>query len=494
MTKQVVTIQVGNQANYVASHFWNLQKLDLSTPVSHRELDPSALFHEASHATSADRRFTPRAQIIDATGAFGAISTQHGHPIAPLSVHDATTAASESWPEKQHVALQERIPVSSPSSSVTGSHLHYWANFLSVRLHPRSCQPLSGVHHDVTEMLHFATGLDWASASRLDGLYDDLRYFVEGCDSFGGLLIATDADNAFAGLTSAYLRTLSDELGPTPTLVMAAHRRDRLCVKPIASALRQPFEYGFEKRLSRNEAGLVHACIDHDVQYVPFSTVASRRLPVRAFDPLDAFRASAVLGVVMDAALSPLRQSASISGLVAAVRPRSAAFYSSLYSNIPCVRQPLATDAADSLLNAVGTVNLSDMWTCRVSTPNATVKSDKHADHVLPQRHFLCSRGFSPPLDLALNTEQGIMLPTNFPRVLEDDEPIDGEESFVEERQVQVVSGLVCDQDCAVAALQELGASLDGRISSSKIDVMDKVEASEMQESLRSHAEDINDM
>lgn len=493
MTKEVVTIQVGNQANYIASHFWNLQQAQKGDLAEARQLDPTPFFRESSHAAGTHARTHPRAQVIDATGAFGSFSTQAGRIIEPVSESAAKHLAADSWGNTHQVFVHESVPphdLSSPTDDTTTApkrtEVKYWSDFLTPVFHHRACHPLAGVHHDVTNVSHFATGVGLASANLLDDLYDDLHLLIEECDSLGGLVLVTNADDAFAGLTSAYLAHITQELGArVPTLVHAAHARDRACTRPSASSFGRSFDQRREDLMRANEAALLHACVQYDGHYVPLSSLAASRLPGTLLSGVDiaadAYRSTAPLALGMHAALSPLHKREGLGGLLASVRPRTFACYSSLYAN-------LAHDGllrtVDGVVTAVfrhgATVNMSDLWGS--ADDRLGIRNDES---------FLCARGFPDCFPAHLRTDWGIAVPRAFPPVLDGLQPhLLGNGADVQ--RVPIVAGLAFDRDAAVAGLRGLADSV-GRTALSKTGVVDVVDRNEIEECFRCFVEDIVD-
>lgn len=521
MSKQVVTIQIGNQSNFIASHFWNTQFAYLSEPEAERELDPSALFREASQSLNTENRFTPRAQIIDACGAFGSLSVQHGHVVKPKPSAEVEADENfvDAWSESRAVFRQDVIPphpLSMPTNvlaehvppgSTPRQEVKYWSDYLSLRLHRRTAHALTGVHHDVTNMEDFSTGIALASTQRLDDLYDDLRFFIEECDSFGGLVIHANADDAYAGLTTQYTQFLRDELGMNaPFLMLAAEAGHRACTVARARVMHIPFEQQREVRQARNEAFCVHACTEQGLQYVPLSSLAGLQLPVRNVNLQNRHHATAALGLAVDVALSPLRSTHSLNGLIGAVRPRDVAFYSSLYTYLQFRDAPtLDVESARSVLSAEGTVNLSQTWMLEAMAKEqeSRIRLDWTGLQMDCPCHFLCARGFRQRGRLPLYTRRGVLIPDGFPPILGMDglRPggfpdglaigTRGKEAV---DRLSIAAGLVCNQGVAVSALKGLSAAVATRVSLSKADAVAAVETDELRESFRSHIEDLENM
>ena len=70
---EVITLQFGQQANHVGTHFWNAQE----TYFTYGDEDESPVDHDVhfrpGHSEDGTETFTPRALIYDLKGAFGTL-------------------------------------------------------------------------------------------------------------------------------------------------------------------------------------------------------------------------------------------------------------------------------------------------------------------------------------------------------------------------------------------------------------------------------------
>jgi hypothetical protein len=76
--REVVTIQLGTQSNYVGTHFWNAQESYFTYPPD----PPSEVDHDVHFRPGVTRTgvetFTPRALVYDFKEAFGALGSDGG--------------------------------------------------------------------------------------------------------------------------------------------------------------------------------------------------------------------------------------------------------------------------------------------------------------------------------------------------------------------------------------------------------------------------------
>lgn len=521
MMKEVVTIQVGTQSNFIATHFWNLLNANFSNSCS-ADVYRHSLFRELSlsRKLGSSVSYCPRVQIIDANGSFGALSHTDGRVHTGPTEQDANSNnnASESWSGSQQIYRQDPIPPhriawkhlqvdsdyesnanskegSCSSPSVLRTDVQYWSDYLTTHLHPRSLHSLQGVHHNVTDLRQFSVGSSVVTSQYLNNVYDDLRFFIEECDNFGGLNFIANSDDAFAGIAASYFEVLSEELGDSiPKLLFSAFHPDRLCSKAASAHFGKPFCFDAELLYSQNEARFLNECLDRNMQYVPLSTQASLSLPVDRTTDWDHYHLAAPLGLAVETALSPLTHNASLSAVIRAVRSSSSALLSGLFANITF--KPSRTVTGKSLVQAPGTSNLSYTWhPMRLGAISA--KNETDWSSLARADALLTSRGYTTSLSVSLNLKDPILVPEAFPNVFE-------MTSFSKQvgmgtsypntdhsYSIPAFAGLVNDRLNACTALKELSNCLQGDPNISKSIGIEKLDLAEVQENLKGRAEDL---
>eukprot|EP00177_Eucheuma_denticulatum_P007856 GFKZ01014300.1.p1 GENE.GFKZ01014300.1~~GFKZ01014300.1.p1 ORF type:complete len:515 (-),score=68.56 GFKZ01014300.1:1258-2802(-) len=424
MKRDVVTLQIGTTANYIGAHFWNLHDEYLATPPLERELAPATFFRDVPPRSSAGLRglqYAPRLQVIDADGAFGALSTDEG---SVLQGREDDSKVQPIWSKDIQRYVREPIQPSQYISQLLAEErgddgddigdeaqvikkVTYWSDYLKTRFHPRTCTPLRGFHHGVSNMDMFEIGSEIASSSVVEDTYEHLRYFVEECDSFGGLCIIANADDAYAGFTDVYLRYLQDELGAaSPMLVFGSHNEKRGYSTRIAA----------DRLRTQNEAKLVATCHELSAEYVPFVTRNVERIPLLHVEKQNLFHSSSILGAVMHTALTPLQQSLSLAGFVSAIQPAPFASYGAVGCHFP---SPLGRlEFKNSLLSIPGAVSLSEVHlegTVAKNTRNGTATAALRS--VTPE--ITSARGLGYSLPIYANVTAPITLPVPFPRIFD---------------------------------------------------------------------------
>ncbi len=455
--REVVNVQLGTYANYIGAHFWNLQDEYIATPIHKRELSPSVLFREGSHAKLP---YSPRLQIIDLSGGFGSLSLDAGAVLSkpPEKVDDVA------WDGPAKTFRQERIPISkyishlleeeeedeiatkaqntSDSNPKQGSGkqsknlapetqdsddefgldhgVTYWSDYSKVRLHPRSNFALPGTHFNVSNFDKFDHGTDLANSNLLDDMYDDLRFFIEDCDSLGGVHVTANASDGFSGLSSKYLTRIRDELGSSAGIFVVGAVPE-IDFESQAFSSRERFMKLWDCRVA--EARFMAQCIDLSVQYIPIDA-ASCTSAFKFVHPLqfNDYHSSAILALALDVAFSPIRLPSvqfSTGSLLNKLRYSSATVMSSLFTEFPQVAAAHSGKSDESTFHYPRdtTVNLSTRMFHRKLTAPApqtyTWRSTRPSPVV---RELVSSRGWKDEPSIHVVLDEPVTLPVAFPR------------------------------------------------------------------------------
>ncbi|KAI1801619.1 tubulin nucleotide-binding domain-like protein [Daldinia bambusicola] len=228
--REIVTLQLGQQSNYLANHFWNAQEsyftygADEESPIDHD------VHFRPGIGSDGSETFMPRTVIYDLKGGFGTL-----RKINALYDIDDDATSSSLWSGQAIVQRQQPIEASSYQQSLdagqappelTTSTVRYWSDFNRVFFHPKSIIQLSEYELNSTvmpfEKWHMGEELFGSLDKEHDLLDRDLRPFVEEADQMQGLQVMTGLDDAWAGFAAKYLERLRDEYGKTPIWVFGA--------------------------------------------------------------------------------------------------------------------------------------------------------------------------------------------------------------------------------------------------------------------------------
>ncbi|KAH9900551.1 tubulin domain-containing protein [Xylariomycetidae sp. FL2044] len=228
--REIITLQLGQQSNYVGTHFWNTQEsyftygADQESPVDHD------IHFRPGIGTDGTDTYMPRTVIYDLKGGFGTLKKLN-------SLYDVSEDATSTtlWPGKTEVhrqqpiqahAYQESLDTGQAPPELSKSTVRFWSDFNRVFYHPRSIVQLNEYELNSTlmpfEKWHMGEEL-FASLDKEHDLLDrDLRPFVEEADQMQGLQILSGIDDAWGGFASKYIECLRDEYGKSPVWVFGA--------------------------------------------------------------------------------------------------------------------------------------------------------------------------------------------------------------------------------------------------------------------------------
>ncbi|KAL2356953.1 tubulin domain-containing protein [Cryomyces antarcticus] len=234
---EIVTLQFGQQSNYLGTHFWNTQESyftyagEPESPVDH-----DIHFRPGIGADGSDT-FTPRTVIYDLKGAFGTLKREN----ALYGVQQEKDAARQglwggststiSQPSIPQNAYQQHLDSGLEPPPLTTETVRFWSDYNRVFYHPRSLVPLH--EYELNSVLlpfeRWETGEElFANLDKEHDLLDrDLRPFLEECDQLQALQIVTGADDAWGGFSAKYLERLRDESGKTSIWVWALEDGER---------------------------------------------------------------------------------------------------------------------------------------------------------------------------------------------------------------------------------------------------------------------------
>lgn len=487
--REVVTVQLGDFANFIGAHFWNIQDeaLALNPTDGVAELRSSVFFRESSSDATV-LPYAPRLQIVDLQGAFGSLSVDAGLSLPPdqrvrvaneRNLDASKISRHATWGGNADVYVQEEIPRNryllsldeederhfrqsasidaqsslndsasgTPSTSGRGQstaeveskddgksedfHLdetvQFWSDYSKVRLHSKTSYVLRGHHLGVQDFSLCQNGLEALTNSCLDDMYDDLRFFVEESDCLGGLVVSCDAFGGFSGVGRRYLRHIRDELGSTlPILTFGSTSAGSSCAGMDAARSRQRVCRG-----AFNQAVLLSAAMELGAQYIPLHADSTRSMPFLHVQDSNKFQTSAMLGVALDVSFSCLKhqsQGLSMNDLLAALRPSPFAKYSGVGLVAPVTGR--IEFRRSCMLEVESMRSLSMSAAARFDQRGGQRRFDENnVAKTVPQRYmneFVSARGVSGRFESMCRTSTAVAIPVPFPRIFDRRVGMDG--------------------------------------------------------------------
>ncbi|KAL8656717.1 MAG: hypothetical protein Q9210_000058 [Variospora velana] len=220
---EILTLQLGHRANYLATHFWNTQESYFNYDFAS---EPSLIDHDvhfrAGQGPGGEDTYTPRTLIYDLKGGFGNLRKwgalyDQGDVEEDLNrlcvVKQQDAPITKSRYQRALDEGHEKVP------KLSSQDVKYWSDFAHVFHHPRSIVQINDYELGST-LLPFEK---WSSGeelfSSLDKEHDlldrDIRPWAEECDQMQGIQIFAGGDDAWAGFSSRYVESLRDEYGKT---------------------------------------------------------------------------------------------------------------------------------------------------------------------------------------------------------------------------------------------------------------------------------------
>ncbi|KAJ2740120.1 mtDNA inheritance, partitioning of the mitochondrial organelle [Coemansia sp. BCRC 34301] len=215
--KEIITLQFGEGANYVGTHYWNMQQWQYQS-------DPSAppsmeVFYSESDQGVGQRgkRFTPRVLVYDKVGNFGSIG--YRGDAADSGGRDLEEVESAQWGGATEVYRQ--APHAPPlvlgaSEELSENSVEFWSDFNEVEYNARqSLIGVSGVEfgNSLGEMHTFQEGSDVFEGEngRDEMLEGKFRGLSEACDQVQGFQVLADAYGGFAGFGAGFVGKVREE-------------------------------------------------------------------------------------------------------------------------------------------------------------------------------------------------------------------------------------------------------------------------------------------
>ncbi|KAE9462936.1 hypothetical protein C3L33_05156, partial [Rhododendron williamsianum] len=281
--REIVTIQVGDYANFVGSHFWNFQIFDnlslllnvvlvyvlrnlLIVRILKDELlgmadDPLGdvvfknqclnmdVLYRTGETPQGILTYTPRLLSVGLQGSLGSMSSRGTlyNEIPPVSSDVVTwtgnLSTQVSEPRKKNLYLQSLYEEEQEKFPVTGSNksgrqdsqsdiqdkdlilsleneVQCWTDFSKVHYHPQSLYELNGLWVDQEQFNNYGIGRDaFSEGMRGEEMNTRLRFFIEECDHIQGIQFVVDDSGGFSGVAAEFMENIADEYSNVPVLL-----------------------------------------------------------------------------------------------------------------------------------------------------------------------------------------------------------------------------------------------------------------------------------
>ncbi|KAK6585520.1 hypothetical protein PZA11_002247 [Diplocarpon coronariae] len=220
---EIITLQLGQRSNYLATHFWNTQESYFTYSNDEESLVDHDIHFRAGLGADGSETFTPRTLIYDLKGGFGSLRKINAlyeieEPVAPQGLWDGSTIVQRQTAIEQS-AYQQSLDNGVEPPPLTTESVRYWSDFNRVYYHPKSIVQL-GEYELGSALMPFES---WSVGEELfnsldkehDLLDRDLRSFAEEADHMQGIQMIAGVDDAWGGFAARYMDRVRDEYGKT---------------------------------------------------------------------------------------------------------------------------------------------------------------------------------------------------------------------------------------------------------------------------------------
>ncbi|TVY22818.1 Protein dml-1 [Lachnellula hyalina] len=223
---EIITLQLGQKSNYLATHFWNTQESYFTYSPDQETLVDHDIHFRPGIGADGTETFTPRTLVYDLKGGFGSMRKINAlyevdEPVAPQGLWNGPTVVQRQTAIQQN-EYQRSLDQGVAPPQLTSESVKYWSDFNRVYFHPRSIVQLNEFELNSTLMPFENWNLGEELFNSLDKEHDlldrDLRYFAEEADQMQGIQLMAGIDDAWGGFAARYLDRIRDEYGKTSVL------------------------------------------------------------------------------------------------------------------------------------------------------------------------------------------------------------------------------------------------------------------------------------
>ncbi|CAG9784915.1 unnamed protein product [Diatraea saccharalis] len=217
-TREILTLQFGHYSNYVGSHFWNIQELSFDyTGTKNNDINHDILYREGESAKG-EVTYTPRLILADLKGSLKTLPATGSLPLETVNEDpqwETVETIEETVPERNQFLMD----IDSEDVNIEENQYNFeedvktWTDFLYPRFHNRTVNIVKQYcHGDETETFDiYNSGCTLWKQDFGDTFSDNIRKYVEECDSIQGFHVNFDCTDGFSGLAIGCIEHLADE-------------------------------------------------------------------------------------------------------------------------------------------------------------------------------------------------------------------------------------------------------------------------------------------
>ncbi|KAG0033556.1 mtDNA inheritance, partitioning of the mitochondrial organelle [Podila clonocystis] len=326
---EIITLQFGQYANFVGTHFWNTQEAHFNYQQlgEEEEQAPELVNHDCLYRVGQTNKgidtYTPRALIFDLKGGFGSIKKYKLYESEPpqdqyQSHYDLSWDPSkmETFQEEEYSpsAYQKHLEEEEIGTAdvegedyVPMNGIRTWSDYSRVYFHPKSMITASEyqLNSEFMPFDVFSYGRNaFLETEKEKESYDEnFRLFTEECDQLQGFQVLADVLDGWGGFATSYLEKLREDY-PKSTVVTYGLSDDKMGKN---TTLREKQTTLVNEALSMNNLTRLSSL------YVPVKAPARQSLVANGWsknirlDPSSRYHTSAFISAGIDSALLPCR-------------------------------------------------------------------------------------------------------------------------------------------------------------------------------------------
>ncbi|CAK1550954.1 unnamed protein product [Leptosia nina] len=219
-TREILTLQFGHYSNYVGAHFWNIQEQSFDyTGTVKSEVNHDILYREGQ-SSKGEVTYTPRLLLADLKGSLKTLPASGGLELESNSIDNvpwnSVEKIEEPTADKNEFLTDidaEDPPDTRNKQYVLDKDVNTWTDYLFPRFHSRTVNIIKTYQHGDDQV-----SLDIGCAGRSiwksdfgEAFADNIRKYVEECDSMQGFQVNFDCCDGFSGLALGCIEHLADE-------------------------------------------------------------------------------------------------------------------------------------------------------------------------------------------------------------------------------------------------------------------------------------------
>nr|CAB3264035.1 protein misato homolog 1 [Phallusia mammillata] len=240
MPNEIITLQLGRYANYVGTHWWNIQESAFAYQDGDElsESDPDAMFREGE-TLRGETTFTPRLVLVDTKDSLATLPSQgslyneesYGEEDAHyLWDNGVDVHQSKALPKNQFLQDLQKEELQAPTNGFQNGHssncssdpksyafekvVSTWSDYKRIHYHPRTTILIDSNPVDKSKLESFHFGYEEAKTGTvLNEIEESVRFFAEECDALQGFHILCNMDDAFGGMACSVSEYINDEFG-----------------------------------------------------------------------------------------------------------------------------------------------------------------------------------------------------------------------------------------------------------------------------------------